>query len=65
MCGYLAYPLPRPGGEVKLERPAGLSIPNRTWPQSPTPTTYFTVNTGCAPENPACQSVVSTLPVMP
>ncbi|MBX3222131.1 MAG: hypothetical protein KF795_16555 [Labilithrix sp.] len=44
---------------------SGLSVANMTWRGNPSPTTYFTVNTGCAPSNAACQSVVSIIPTMP
>jgi hypothetical protein len=43
----------------------GLSIPNQTWRGFPTPTTYFTVVTGCAAGDLACQQVVSTIPPIP
>ena len=44
---------------------SGLKVANMTWRGSPTPTTYFTVDTGCHATNPACRTVMSTLPTMP
>jgi hypothetical protein len=44
---------------------SGLAVPNMTWRGNPTPTTYFTIDTGCSPSNPACQTVVSAVPVLP
>jgi len=44
---------------------SGLAVPNMTWRGNPTPTTYFTIDTGCLATNPACQAVVSKLPTLP
>ena len=44
---------------------SGLAVPNMTWRGNPTPTTYFTIDTGCLATNPACQDVTSTLPTLP
>ncbi|HEY0466731.1 MAG TPA: hypothetical protein VGC79_21135, partial [Polyangiaceae bacterium] len=44
---------------------SGLAVPNMTWRGTPTPTTYFSVDTGCLASNPACQTISSTLPTMP
>ncbi|HEX8795221.1 MAG TPA: G8 domain-containing protein [Polyangiaceae bacterium] len=44
---------------------SGLSVPNMTWRGFPTPTTYFTIDTGCSAANPACATVASTVPTLP
>lgn len=50
-----------PPTDIGAFEAAGLSIPNQTWRGNPTPTTYFTVNTGCGG---SCGSVTSTIPSM-
>ncbi|MBL8911875.1 MAG: hypothetical protein JNM17_14375, partial [Archangium sp.] len=42
-----------------------LRVQNQTWSGNPTPTTYFTVQTGCSSAIPACQMMTSTLPTLP
>lgn len=44
---------------------SGLAIPNMTWRGNPTPTTYFTIDTGCSAANPACAAVISRVPILP
>jgi hypothetical protein len=51
-----------PPTDIGAFESAGLSVPNQTWRGSPTPTTYFTVVTGCTSGNPACASITSTIP---
>jgi hypothetical protein len=51
-----------PPTDIGAFESAGLSIPNQTWRGFPTPTTYFTVITGCTSSDPACQQVVSRIP---